>query len=202
MLAVLLGDSHTAGPYGQALATDLATMGFTAQRLAQVGIGVPGWLERLAGARPPVDPAELGAVIVTLGTNDYWREAEPWAHAVAELAAVLEEWSPRARLVWVSAPVLEKADVTWQLDVLEDVLPDRWTIIDSTEITVPLERSPDGTHYPGQSGARWAQAVVDVLVAADGGTSRTSARTWAVVAGGAVALVAVFSFIRHLGARR
>lgn len=204
MIALLLGDSHTVGAYGQALATDLAAMfpDLQAVPLAVEGKGVQYWVDRLASQSPPYDPASLALVMVTLGTNDYWRDHDDWAGSVAELAAVVGEWSPTARLVWISAPVLETGDVTWQVPVLEDMLPDRWTIVDSLALTPDLTRAADGIHYPGASGQAWAQRVVDVLVSADGGTSRSTAKWWAVGTAVVVGTVAAFSFIRHLGKRR
>jgi lysophospholipase L1-like esterase len=196
--ALILGDSHVLGTFGQALAALLLQQD---PSLVVASEGVQGshvatWIQRLRSR----GPAGWRLVIVVLGTNDYGIDPAAWGDQALELAARLQMLAPNARLVWVTAPILRVGDVSWQLWILDDLLPAPWTIVDSGPMTATLPMDADGIHR-WAAGPAWAAAVVAALARLDT-SSGGSSSSGIMVAAGVAIVGGVLALLASLGGRR
>lgn len=204
MNVLLLGDSHTVGPYGNALTTLFTNTGANVTRLANVGATGSNYLigkyqkDYAAVAKQPFDVA-----IITLGTNDAAASDSVSPAKSAEgfkrLASGLN-----ARQVWYVGPpafsdnaarTYNKVfagpgkDLNTRSDAVfkaaQALFGDR--AIDSRSVTAPFTQ-PTDIHLGQAGGSAWAAAVFakvrsSSLLSSDGGGG-SALWTLALVVGG------------------
>lgn len=159
MKVVLIGDSHTAGAFGQRLQSLLIADGDTVARSGQVGWGIRQWVDVLSSPGAAL-PDRDAAVIVALGHND-WGRPEAIPGLVDDLAEILED-ATVGPLIWVGPPSTpaSNADATAAAIGAALATHPRWVWVDSGPLTRDLPaKGAGGYHYLPREGATWADRV-------------------------------------------
>lgn len=179
MRVLLLGDSHTVGPYGKALADLFAARGDAVTRVGRVGATASSYLgdgwKKLEGVGD-FDAAKLGQydlVVLTLGTND--AAALSAAFSVQKAAEAVQRLagSIKAKAVWYVGPpafstnaaasynpVFRQEDLNSRADRLWREVSRLFgsRTVDSRASTKAFVRETD-IHLGDAGGKAWAAAV-------------------------------------------
>lgn len=203
MRVLLVGDSHTVGPYGDALESLFASAGASVVRIARTGARAGTFLGETWDG--PFDLA-----IVSLGTNDVAQDMAG-ADLLADRIRKLADRIPASVVFWVGPPafsttaarsynpIFARKDLNTRVAELYDAAIPLFgdLTIDPRGVTAPYVPAAD-IHLGPEGGAAWARFVFDRVrgALATGRTERPSiARgyTGAVLgfAAGAVALLLV-----------
>ena len=160
---LLVGDSHTHGPFGVELERLLTQAGASVSRQAKIGSAVKYWFRLLPGLLRQHRPS---VVIVGLGANmrDY-PSARGTSAQIAKTVALIRHVLPAARIVWVGPP-RRRSDTDEKLArfnrIIQVGLKGKATFIDSAPYT-PRYEGRDGVHYAAKPAQRWAQHVFGAL---------------------------------------
>jgi lysophospholipase L1-like esterase len=156
---LLVGDSHTYGPFGQQLERLVSATGASVVRSAKSGTAVKYWLPLLPALLREQRP---DVVIVALGANMRgYPSAKATSAQIAQLVQLVRKQQPAARLVWIGPP-RERADTAQKLarfnQIIRDGLDAHVRFVDSARHT-PVYEGTDGVHYGARAAALWAQGV-------------------------------------------
>lgn len=153
---LLIGDSHTVGPFGQTLERLFRDEGWEVETHAIIGRSTSQWADELA--RKPI-PGRFDLAVVALGSNDSGHTDD---QETAAASTVMGSVTSRS-VAWVGPPCMS-VDVSRQAGALRKAVEGNgWTWIDSERMTRGLQRYADGVHYLPSSGAHWARQVKEVL---------------------------------------
>jgi hypothetical protein len=160
---LLVGDSHTEGPFGLELARLLQLAGATVVRQAKRGTAVKYWLPLLPGLIQSHRPTH---VIVGLGANmrDY-PSATGTTAQFRQMVAAIRKLAPAARLIWIGPPRKDKdSEATLQRfnAIIRAGLDAPTRFVDSAPLT-PVYRGGDGEHYETATAKAWARGVADAI---------------------------------------
>lgn len=97
---LIVGDSHSVGPFGKELERLLTEGSHTVERRATSGASSKDWLNRLEVLRAPVDKSDL--IIIALGTND--ANQTDCANAEDSGLFAYATRTAKNRCVWIGPP--------------------------------------------------------------------------------------------------
>jgi hypothetical protein len=183
---LIVGDSHVAGPPGQALEELLYAFGAdSVHRIGQVGWGPQAWQAEGLGSRPEY----ADTVLLWFGSND--APTASTANAMDKLGR--DARAHGAEVWWIGAPSYARPDLQERSDKLADIarkIYGRGRFVDSRPLTAGLERAPDGVHFRRGPGAdTWAAGIVEKM-------DRTRPAAWVVAAGMVALLIGVWGATR------
>jgi hypothetical protein len=156
---LLVGDSHTYGPFGKELERLLVASGARVVREAKIGSAVKYWWPRLPALLRKYRPE---VVIVGLGANmrDY-PSAKGTSAQIQRTVALIRKELPSARIVWIGPP-RRRGDTGESLSrfngILTKGLSGQALFIDSLPYT-PRYVGRDGVHYAAAPARDWARRV-------------------------------------------
>lgn len=178
MKILLLGDSHTVGPYGQSLAKLFRDAGDDVTVVANVGASAGSYLPggRYEGQVPSrvTNPLGFDIAIITLGTNDAAASDSVSPATSAGRFKTLAEKLPSSNVWYVGPPAFSDNAARTYNPIFAGAGKDLNTragqvlyealkrfgpkTIDSRRATQPFV-NPNDIHLGQQGGAAWAQAV-------------------------------------------
>lgn len=210
MRVLLLGDSHTVGPYGKALADLFLARGDVVTRVGRVGATASSYLndgwKRLEGVGDfsAAKAQQYDLAVVTLGTNDAAALSSTFtpqkaAEAVQRLAGGLNAktvwyvgppaFSPNAAATY--SPAFKQEDLNSRAERLWRTVSGLFgsRTVDSRAGTKSFVREGD-IHLGDAGGKAWAAAVFQRVQAGE-------FPTWIVVGGVTAAAIAAFWFFKR-----
>ena len=161
---LLVGDSHTDGPFGQELERLMKASGARVVRAAKIGSAVTYWMPRFPALLRANSP---DIVIVALGANmRTYPSASGTSAQIRQIVALVRRERSSAQILWVGPP-RERADTDQRLGQFNSIIRNGLDVavrfVDSAPYT-PVYEGRDGVHYATQPANRWAAGVFAELV--------------------------------------
>lgn len=175
---LLIGDSQTAGNFGEAFGYEVTAygVGYFA-RSGRVGWGVRRYLANSHVIRRLIREHRPTLLLVELGGNDFARsEREEYAEEVQrfwnqlndQMARLHEETEVNWRIIWISPATAVGPSAHIQpgrdrvAEIILSVVTDR-NYIESRDITSDFGRTPDGLHFTPSGGLDWVRRLMPRL---------------------------------------
>lgn len=162
-VVLLVGDSHTDGPFGAELERLMKEGGATVSRVARSGSAVKYWYPRLPNLLRQRRP---GVVMVALGANmRAYPSATGTSRQVSDLVQLIARERPGAHIIWIGPPrQRDDSEATLQRfnETIRRGLGTSATFIDSAGHT-PRYEGRDGVHYTATAAKMWARGVFSRL---------------------------------------
>lgn len=158
---LVVGDSHTDGPFGVELERLLTAAGANVVRDGRIGWSVGRWLPVI---RPLLRQHAPAVVIVALGANmrHGYPEGPGRTNQVKQLLAIVRAERPAARVIWIGPP-RERADTLASLEKFNDLvragLDARTQFVDSGPLTPVFRGDAKGIHYAAEPARTWARGA-------------------------------------------